>query len=158
MIALAKRDILRGVAAFAALRILPSAHAQGLPPLHVSKSPTCGCCAGWVDHIRGAGFQARVTEMADLTALKARLQVPSALASCHTAEIDGYVIEGHVPADAIKRLLLERPKAKGLAVPGMPTGSPGMEAPGAKNEPYDVILFGPTGQRPFARYVGSKRA
>ena len=155
---MAKRDFLALLLALAASRQIPAAWAQTLPPIHVSKSPTCGCCAGWVDHVRGAGFHVRVTEMADLTALKTRLQVPPALASCHTAEVDGYVIEGHVPAGAIRRLLAQRPKAKGLAVPGMPIGSPGMESPGAKNESYEVILFGPSGQRPFARYLGSKEA
>ena len=82
--------------------------------------------------------------------------MPRNLAACHTAEVDGYVVEGHVPAGAIKRLLAERPPMKGLAVPGMPAGSPGMEVPGAEPETYDVIAFGPTGERTFARYRGGK--
>ena len=82
--------------------------------------------------------------------------MPQALASCHTAEIDGYVIEGHVPADAIKRLLVEKPQAKGLAVPGMPVGSPGMEVEGVEDDTYEVVLFGPSGQGTFARYQGAR--
>jgi hypothetical protein len=86
---------------------------------------------------------------------KIRLGVPQALAACHTAEVDGYVIEGHVPAAAIKQLLAERPQAKGLAVPGMPVGSPGMEVEGSEPEIYAVILFGLSGQRTFGRYRGA---
>ena len=84
--------------------------------------------------------------------------MPQALAACHTAEVDGYVIEGHVPAPAIKRLLSERPQAKGLAVPGMPIGSPGMEVEGSEPEVYPVVLFGPAGQRIFARFRGAQEA
>ena len=127
-----------------------------LPVLRVSKDPNCGCCSGWVDHVRTAGFQTDVIELSDLTALKSRLGVPAALASCHTGEIDGYVIEGHVPATTIKRLLSERPDAIGLSVPGMPVGSPGMEVKGATNERYDVILFGRAGQRRYARFLGDR--
>lgn len=90
--------------------------------------------------------------------VKARLGVPQDLASCHTAEIGGYLIEGHVPADSIKRLLIEKPSAKGLAVPGMPAGSPGMEAAGMEPETFEVVLFGPSGQRSFARYQGGRPA
>ena len=86
--------------------------------------------------------------------MKVRLGVPDDLASCHTAEVGGYVIEGHVPADAIKRLLAEKPQAKGLAVLGMPIGSPGMEVEGVEDDTYDVVLFGPAGQKTFARYKG----
>ena len=94
--------------------------------------------------------------MSDLAPLKARLRIPKGLASCHTAEIDGYVIEGHVPAPAIKRLLSERPRAIGLAVPGMPVGSPGMEVSGVPDEPYEVVLFGPSGDRTYGRFLGSR--
>ena len=100
------------------------AGAQGLPKVVVSKDPSCGCCGAWVDHIRQAGFPADVVETSAGNRIKTRLGVPPALASCHTAEVDGFVIEGHVPAAALKRLLAERPAgAKGLAVPGMPVGS-----------------------------------
>jgi hypothetical protein len=136
-----------------------SAVAQELgdrPVMRVSKDPNCGCCSGWIEHIQAAGFKTNVIEMSDLSPLKARLRVPKGLASCHTAELDGYVIEGHVPVAAIKRLLTERPRAIGLAVPGMPVGSPGMEVPGAPDELYEVVLFWPSGQRSYGRFLGSK--
>jgi len=123
-----------------------------LPKTVVTKDPTCGCCSGWADHIRTAGFPVEVIETADLSGIKARLGVPPELASCHTAEIAGFVIEGHVPASAVKRLLHGRPEARGLAVPGMPVGSPGMEVKGEAPDHFDVILFGPAGQRVFARF------
>ena len=107
----------------------------------VHKNATCGCCAKWVDHVRQAGFKVAVRNEASIDAVKARLGVPAKLASCHTAEVAGYVIEGHVPAQDIQRLIRERPAAKGLAVAGMPQGSPGMEQDG-QVDPYDVILFG----------------
>ncbi|MGZ5339751.1 MAG: DUF411 domain-containing protein, partial [Thermoleophilaceae bacterium] len=92
-----------------------------------------------------------------MNAYKLRLGVPAALASCHTAEVGGYVIEGHVPAAEIERLLTERPQAAGLAAPGMPVGSPGMEVPGMAPDSYDLVLFGPSGQSRFARYRGDLR-
>lgn len=130
---------------------LPHAAAGELPRMIVRKDPSCGCCEAWVDHVRAAGFPVRVIESAEMSRHKLKLGVPPALASCHTAEVDGYVIEGHVPAGAIMRLLLARPPAAGLAVPGMPVGSPGMEVPGVAPETYAVILFGADGQRAFAR-------
>jgi hypothetical protein len=105
--------------------------------------------------MRAAGFPVEVVTTPQIDRVKARLGIPQDLASCHTAEIGGYVIEGHVPADAIKRLLAEKPDAKGLAVPGMPVGSPGMEVKGVADDPYDVVLFGSTKQVPFERYRGS---
>jgi hypothetical protein len=102
------------------------------------------------------GFTARVTDTPDVTAIKKRLGVPAPLAACHTAQLDNYVIEGHVPAHAIKRLLAERPEALGLAVPGMPIGSPGMD--GGTPEAYDVIVFGQSGQSRFGRYLGDRPA
>src|SRR3712207_3669316 len=116
------------------------------PKLTVTKDPTCGCCAGWAEHVRAAGFPVEVGEGSELTRGKARLGVPGNPAACHTAEVDGYVIEGHVPAKAIERLLAERPPVRGLAVPGMPVGSPGMEVEGTPPETFDVIAFGPDGQ------------
>ncbi len=107
----------------------------------VHKDASCGCCAKWVDHLRQAGFKVAVRNEASIDAVKTRLGVPAKLASCHTAELAGYVIEGHVPAQDIQRLIRERPIAKGLAVAGMPQGSPGMETDG-RADPYDVILFG----------------
>ena len=120
----------------------------------VHKDPNCGCCSLWVQHLRDAGFAVRVEEVADLKAVRARLGVPASLAACHTAEVSGYVIEGHVPAEAVRRLLSERPNAKGIAVPGMPIGSPGME--GGQPQPFTVVLFGPDGSRSFMRFVGKQ--
>jgi hypothetical protein len=105
--------------------------------------------------LRQAGFEVEVIETTELNRVKARLGVPQALASCHTAEIESYVIEGHVPASAIKRLLSERPPGKGLAVPGMPIGSPGMEVDGSEPEIYSVILFGAGSHRIYGRFRGA---
>jgi hypothetical protein len=116
-----------------------AADAAELPVVHVYKTPTCGCCADWVDHIEAAGFRTEVQDLPDLTAVRQRAGVPNGLASCHTALVGDYVIEGHVPASSILRLLQERPQAAGISVPGMPMGSPGMEGPW--KDPYDVILF-----------------
>ncbi|MDZ4079779.1 MULTISPECIES: DUF411 domain-containing protein [Hydrocarboniphaga] len=106
----------------------------------VYKSPTCHCCSKWVEHLRVAGFTVSVKNENAMNPLKTRLGVPADLASCHTALVHGYLIEGHVPAEDIRRLLAERPKAKGLAVPGMPIGSPGMEQ-GDRVDRYEVVLF-----------------
>ena len=114
------------------------------------KDPSCGCCSGWARHMTAAGFTVTIIETANVNAVKTRLGVPDELASCHTAEIGGYAIEGHVPAPVIMRLLSEKPRAKGLAVPGMPAGAPGMD--GSSRETYEVILFGDGGQKTYARY------
>jgi hypothetical protein len=142
---------------FAATWIAPtfSAGAQQSAVL-VHKDPNCGCCAGWAQHLKDNGFAVTVDERADLQVVRKRLGVPADLAACHSAEIDGYVVEGHVPALAVRRLLHERPKAIGLAVPGMPAGSPGME--GGLAQEYDVLLFGLDGSRRFMRFVGTKAA
>lgn len=118
----------------------PQATPTVLPLAVVHKTPTCGCCGLWVDHLREAGFQVEVKEHEDLQPVKARLGVPGDKASCHTAEIGGFFVEGHVPADDIKRLLAQKPRARGLAVPGMPLGSPGMETPDGRVQPYTVEL------------------
>ena len=110
----------------------------------VFKSPTCGCCAKWVDHIREHGFAVSVRDTAEVTPVKAALGVPQALRSCHTAEVGGYVFEGHVPADLMRRVLKERPKVRGLAVAGMPSGSPGME--NGRKDPYRVLTFDAQGR------------
>ena len=142
----------------AATALLPAAtaRAQALPAMRVHKDPYCGCCNDWIDHVHAAGFTVEAIDTPDMTAVKTRLGVPQTLASCHTALIDGYVIEGHVPAATIHQLLTTRPAATGLAVPGMPIGSPGMEVPGQPAETYDVILFAPTGTRTIARYQGTR--
>ena len=130
------------------------AGAQSKSTIKVWKDPNCGCCTGWVEHLRSNGFVATVTNSADMQAVKVRLGVPEELASCHTAEIAGYIVEGHVPAPAIRRLLSEKPAARGLAVPGMPIGSPGME--GGKPEVYEVILFGKDHPVSFGRFISDR--
>ena len=150
--AITRRSIL-GAAALLSLGLIVPARAQSLPEVTVSKDPNCGCCTAWADHLRAAGFPVKVAEDADMRAVKSRLGVPNDLASCHTAEVAGYVLEGHVPASAVVRLLREKPQAKGLAVPGMPIGSPGME--GGEPETYQVMLFGSQSPRVFAIYRGS---
>ena len=118
----------------------------------VVKTPWCGCCSAWIEHLRQAGFEVRVTETEDLAPVASKLGVPADLRSCHSASVGGYAIEGHVPAADIKRLLKEKPKAAGLAVPGMPVGSPGMEQ-GATKQPYATVLFERSGKRQvFARH------
>ena len=117
-----------------------SAEVHGLPVALVHKSPTCGCCGLWVDHLKEAGFQVEVRNSEDVMPVKQRLGVPYGKGSCHTAEIADYFIEGHVPAEDIKRLLAEKPDAKGLVLPGMPMGSPGMEGPEGTARPYTVEL------------------
>lgn len=124
------------------------------PAVKVYKSPTCGCCTGWVDHMRAAGFTVTVDDSGN-TAARSLLGIPPSLGSCHTAEVGGYAIEGHVPLREIRRLLAEKPAAIGLAVPGMPVGSPGMDGPayGGRLDAYDVLLVLRDGSsRSYARY------
>jgi hypothetical protein len=117
------------------------------PLLSVYKTPTCGCCSKWVEHMRANGFDAKVHDLPDLSDIKAKLGVPAELGSCHTAQVGRYLIEGHIPADAVHRLLKERPTTvTGLAVPGMPLGSPGMEVPGGSVQPYLILTFDRKGQ------------
>ena len=156
LVQLNRRSLLFGLS-MAALGGGASFATEALPKLIVTKDPSCGCCSGWAEHVRAAGFPVEVVESVDLNRLKARLGVPSGLVSCHTAEVAGFVIEGHVPAPAIKRLLAERPDGLGLAVPGMPIGSPGMEVEGSPAELYDVVLFARSGQRVFARFKGGQQ-
>jgi hypothetical protein len=117
--------------------------------LEVWKTSTCGCCGKWVDHMKAAGFEVAVHEVSqqELTGVKRGKGITPELASCHTAEIGGYVVEGHVPAEDLKRLLAERPAdVEGIAVPGMPTGSPGMEDPDRPADAYDVVTFTSSGE------------
>ena len=113
--------------------------------LTVYKSPSCGCCSGWVDHIKASGIAVRVVEMEDVTPMAKKLGVPDAMRSCHTGEIGGYFIEGHVPAADIRKLLRERPAARGIALPGMPVGAPGMEQ-GARRDPYATMIVSRVGK------------
>lgn len=136
-----------GLAAVAAWGSGPAAAPPTRGPAHeitVFKSPTCGCCRKWVEHLRTAGFRVIAHDTTDLEAVMTRYGVPSALASCHTAVVEGYVIEGHVPADLIARLLTERPKVVGLAVPGMPANAPGMDMPSTAR--YQVLTFDHAGK------------
>jgi hypothetical protein len=114
-------------------------------PMTVYKDPNCGCCEQWVAHVKQAGFAVTVRDTADMATVKASMGVPDSLGSCHTARVGSYTIEGHVPADLIRKLLAEKPVARGLAVPGMPMGSPGMEQGGQKDR-YDVLLFDKAGK------------
>lgn len=113
--------------------------------IQVYKSPTCGCCGDWIEHLREHGFTVEVVDEPNMFAVKSELGLPRELASCHTARIADYLIEGHVPAGDIQRLLEDRPQLAGLAVPGMPVGSPGMEVEGQPADAYDVVAFDATG-------------
>lgn len=133
-----------------ALLCLPAASLMAAEVM-VYKTPTCGCCTAWMDHLKTHGFEVEAVDLHDLTQIKQRHGVTRELASCHTAVIDGYVIEGHVPATDIKRLLETRPDIVGLTVPGMPMGSPGMEGP--VSQPYDVLSFDKAGAtKVFSRH------
>jgi hypothetical protein len=126
--------------------------AQG-PLVVVHKSEGCGCCKLWVEHLQKAGFAVKVINEDNMGPTKERVGVPVGKASCHTAEVGGYFVEGHVPAADVQRLLREKPKAKGLVVPGMPAGSPGMEVPSGQVDPYDVLLVGMDGStKVYARH------
>ncbi len=152
-----RADSRRGALRLAlAAALLPAARAgralaAPAPRVEVWNDPSCGCCEGWVRHMRGGGFAVAVHEVADVRPIKAANDVPEALWSCHTALVDGYVVEGHVPAADVRRLLAERPPAKGLSAPGMPPSSPGMDILGT---PYEVVLFRapPGGERVWARH------
>jgi hypothetical protein len=119
---------------------------QQKPTVEVYKSATCGCCSKWVEHLQANGFTVRTTNREDLADLKAKHGVPRRVQSCHMAVVNGYVVEGHVPAADVQRLLKDRPAIVGLAVPGMPIGSPGMEMQGRKAQPFDVLAFDKDGK------------
>lgn len=121
------------------------AGAEPLPEVVMHKDPNCGCCGKWAEHLEASGFKVITVPERDMQAVKTRLGVPQRLGSCHTAKVGNYVIEGHVPAATIKRLLSEKPAVRGLAAPGMPPASPGMDVPGNK-DPYDVIAFDRAGK------------
>ncbi|MGB5135731.1 MAG: DUF411 domain-containing protein [Prochlorococcaceae cyanobacterium] len=138
-----------GLAALGARQLRPAPAAPLL--VNAYRSASCGCCKGWLDHLKAAGFTVTDHVVEDLAAVKHTHRVPAELSSCHTATVAGYVIEGHVPATAIRKLLQQRPAVAGLAVPGMPLGSPGMESP-LRSEPYTVFSFTGDGvARPFQR-------
>ncbi|MEN3277950.1 MAG: hypothetical protein V7631_3740 [Massilia sp.] len=130
--------------AVAGLMVLPVLAAAAQPVIEVYKTASCGCCKGWVKHLEDNGFAVKAHDVPDPASYRARFGIPHALGSCHSARVGGYGIEGHVPAAEIKRLLAEKPKAAGLAVPAMPLGSPGMEGP--RSDPYDVLLVNKDGK------------
>ncbi|MFC4933002.1 DUF411 domain-containing protein [Massilia sp. GCM10023247] len=144
-----KQRILR--AALAAALSVPVVAMAAAPVIEVFKSESCGCCAAWVEHLKANGFTTRVKNVENPSDYRERAGIPEEFGSCHTGMVQGYALEGHVPASDIKRLLAQKPKAKGLAVPGMPLGSPGMEGP--RKDPYDVLLVQPDGKtRVFKHY------
>ncbi|MBA4261814.1 MAG: metal-binding protein [Comamonadaceae bacterium] len=156
-----RRSLLRTAPALLAAATLPAwaatPSAKELPVLQVWKDPNCGCCKDWISYLQRDGFQVQVFDTGN-TAVRKRLGLPIKYASCHTALIGGYVIEGHVNAREIRRLLAEKPKAIGIAVPGMPVGSPGMDGPeyGGRKDPYDVVLVLPDGSaRVYQSYFRS---
>lgn len=145
-----RRSALKILVGTVALGVAQSSADEQVITVH--KDPNCDCCTGWVRHLQKAGFTVTVAETPDLDEVKKRLRVPTDLAACHTAQIAGYVIEGHVPAVALQRFLKEKPSALGLAVPGMPIGSPGME--GGAPEEYAVIQFSASEQNVYMRFIG----
>jgi hypothetical protein len=144
----------RIVKAIFAVSLMTSMPVQAAgPKINVYKTTTCGCCGKWVEHLKANGFTPVVTDVPSTAEYRRKYGVPEQLLSCHTATVGGYSVEGHVPAADIQRLLKEKPKAQGLAVPGMPLGSPGMEA--ARKDPYSVLLFTSDGRTTvFQKYPG----
>ncbi|MTW14389.1 DUF411 domain-containing protein [Pseudoduganella eburnea] len=134
----------------AALLAMPMLAMAATPVINVYKSATCGCCEGWIRHLRENGFKVEAHDVANPSDMREKMGMPDKLSSCHTAAVEGYAIEGHVPAADIKRLLAAKPKAKGLAVPAMPLGSPGMEGP--RKDAYDVYLVLPDGSPKVYRH------
>lgn len=132
-----KRTSIRMLVAASLLALGSAAHAANMT---IYKSASCGCCAKWVEHVQKHGFTVNVVNVDDIMAVKAKAGIPNKLASCHTSMVGGYVVEGHVPAADIKKLLAEKPKAKGITVPGMPMGAPGMEH-GDHRQPYETLLL-----------------
>ena len=153
-----KRRLL--LAAVAAMALPGAAPAAAARRLRVWRDPNCGCCGGWVEHMRAAGFQVEDNQVASAAPARRMLGTPADLLSCHAAAVDGYALEGHVPAAAVERLLAERPAGvRGLAVPAMPIGSPGMEVPGRPEDAYDVVAFADgAAHRVFMRFRGGREA
>jgi hypothetical protein len=150
-----RRIFLQGILAGGLGMSLHAKAKPALPAIDVYKSESCGCCAGWVDHLKASGFAVKARNVANPSDYREKFGMPQALGSCHTGMVEGYALEGHVPAREIKQLLAERPKAKGLAVPGMPLGSPGMEVEGERSDPYEVLLVQANGSYSvYRRYEG----
>lgn len=148
-----RRTLMTGLLSSIAMSACARSAEAGLPEMVVYKSATCGCCKLWVQHLSEAGFSVEANDVDNMQPVKERVGVPYGMGSCHTAEVGGYFVEGHVPAEDVKRLLRERPNAKGLTVPGMPSGSPGMEVPSGSVQPYEVLLVAKDGSTSvFARH------
>ena len=145
-----RRSFVHALGALFALGMLPRAHAQYAATVTVYMSPACGCCGEWLKHMRASGFRLETHKLGDVVPVKQKLGVPEPLWSCHTATVGGYVLEGHVPSSDIKRLLRERANVKGLAVPGMVAGSPGMEQGPPK--PYATLAFNERGTQVYERH------
>ncbi|WP_298934275.1 DUF411 domain-containing protein [uncultured Ramlibacter sp.] len=147
-----RRNLLSLAAVAAAIASLPSLAAAPLPQVEVYKNSECGCCGAWVEHMKAAGFPVKVHETPDTSAIRKRYGIPDSFGSCHTGVVAGYALEGHVPAEEVKRLLAKKPAAAGLSVPGMPVGSPGMEM-GSRKDPFQVLLIDKAGRSSvFASY------
>ena len=152
---LSRRRLLGVAAAALALPTAALASKTSLPLVEIWKSPTCGCCGEWIKHLEANGFMTRVNLIPDTAPVRKRVGFDEKHGSCHTALVGGYAVEGHVPAKDIRRLLKDKPQAIGLAVPGMPVGSPGMDDPayGGRRDPYDVLLVTRNGEpRVYASY------
>jgi hypothetical protein len=145
---ISRRSFVQALGGLFALGMLPRAHAQYAKTMTVYMSPACGCCEEWQK--RAAGFRLEINKLGDVTPMKQKLGVPESLWSCHTATVGDYVLEGHVPASDVKRLLRERAKVKGLAVPGMVAGSPGMEQ--GRPQPYATLSFDQRGSQVYERH------
>jgi hypothetical protein len=140
--------------ASAVLLTLPILASAAMPVIEVFKSETCGCCEAWTDHLKAHGFKVKVTNVGNPSDYRQKFGIPAELGSCHTAKIGSYAIEGHVPASDIKRLLASGVKARALAVPAMPHGSPGMET--GRSDPYDVLLVQPDGRTTVYKHYSGK--
>ena len=123
-----------------------AAQSSAKPQMTVYKSSTCGCCSKWVEHMQANGFEVKAIDVDDIDKVKHERGVPDSAASCHTAVVNGYVVEGHVPADAVLKVLKEKPPIAGIAVPGMPMGAPGMEVPSGQKAAYTIVSFDKTGK------------
>jgi hypothetical protein len=123
-----------------------AAQTSAKPLMTVYKSATCGCCSKWIEHMQANGFEVKAINVDDIDKVKRDHGVPDAAASCHTGIVNGYIVEGHVPADAVLKMLKDKPAIAGIAVPGMPMGSPGMEVPGGQKEPYSIVSFDKSGK------------
>ncbi|MFC0252038.1 DUF411 domain-containing protein [Massilia consociata] len=144
-------------AALAALLSLPFAAGAAQPVIEVYKTATCGCCKQWIKHLEANGFTVKAQDVDDPSGYREKFGIPAQYGSCHTGRVGGYAVEGHVPAADIKRMLAEKPKARGLAVPGMPMGSPGME--GSRKDTYEVLLVKDGGKTDiYKRYEGDRQA